>query len=92
MKHSMKHRVLFIVLIFTLCLAAPVIAGAENHTVQSGEEQQIPAGRPEGTTYKPVEKAADDSSMALVVAGVFGFPVAVWLVSRSVKRSRRTGK
>lgn len=52
----------------------------------------IPAGRPKNSDYKPVERAADDSSMAVVVASVFGLPVGAWLAARYMKKSRRSKK
>ena len=65
------------------------LATEQEGEVGVGEPTPIPAGRPDGVKYTPIEERADDSGMALIVVGIFGLPVAVWLVARTVKKSRR---
>ena len=57
------------------------------------EPAKIPAGRPTDPDYKPEEKAADNSYMALVSSAIFGTPVALWFVTRSIKKTaKKKGK
>ena len=58
---------------------------------QAQDPAEIPPG-PGDRGYKPIEEPADDSTMAIIVAVVFGLPVAVWLVVRSVKKAQKKPK
>ena len=77
------------VLLMLISLAGSAWATEHEGEVGVGEPTPIPAGRPDGVQYTPIEQRADDSGMALVTAGIFGLPIAVWLIARTVKRSRR---
>ncbi len=84
----MKRALPILIMIFLLISFAAPVLGAEAADPGVGEPTPIPAGRPAGAAYTPVEQRADDSGMALIVAMVFGLPVASWLVIRMVKKSR----
>ncbi len=86
-------RVFLIVVILMAVLAVPAVVFADSHGAgqASGEAPpEIPAGRAMDMGYEPVKQAADDSSMALVVVGVFMIPVAGWFIARSVKRTKKS--
>ena len=84
---------------FVVCLMAllvltslPAAAWASEHEDQGslGEPVPIPAGRPGGAGYTPIEQRADDSGMAMVVVTIFGLPVVIWLIARTIKKARKT--
>ncbi len=86
----MKRIVPFLfVLLMLFSFAGLAVAAEHEGETGVGEPTPIPAGRPAGAQYTPIEQRADDSGMALFTAGIFGLPIVVWLVARTVKRSRR---
>lgn len=69
------ERLLPVLLIVLIVIAFPTLVQAEDQ----------PA--PGDPGYKPLESRADDGGMAAIVALVFGFPVVVWLIVRTLKKS-----
>lgn len=99
-------RLLPILLISMIVVAFPTLVQAEDQPVPGGSGQGSGgtgagdmggmdmdgsgSGSPGDPGFKPVESRADDGGMAAIVALVFGFPVVVWLIARTLKKSARS--
>lgn len=96
-KISIYLLIIVSLMILTQSLSATAIAEEMPGMPDMDSEQQaqdpaeIPPG-PGDRGYKPIEEPADDSTMAIIVAVVFGLPVAIWLVVRSVKKAQKKPK
>ncbi len=100
------ERLLPVLLIVLIVIALPTLAQAEDQPVPGGSGQGSAgsgagdmdgmdmggsgSAAPGDPNYKPAEFRADDGGMAALVALVFGFPVVVWLIVRTIKKSARS--
>ena len=71
---------------------APGVSGQGSAGSGAGDMDGMDMGGSAGAVpgdpgYKPLESRADDGGMAAIVALMFGFPVAVWLIVRTLKKS-----
>lgn len=84
----MKLRTLTII-ILSLILLLVVAAAASAAEPATGTEM---SGDMKGMDHgddKPPQVSANDNTMAMVVSGIFGLPIAGWLVSRSVRKAKK---
>ncbi|MDP1807925.1 MAG: hypothetical protein Q8L35_00080 [Actinomycetota bacterium] len=81
----------FLLIVFILILLiVPAVAMAESMPGMPMEETQTGAAKDTNSAdHKPPEQRADDSTMAAVVSGIFGLPVAAWFITRSVRKAKK---
>ncbi len=80
-----------IVFIFSLPMAVMAEDMTDMPGMDGGQSDQAPV-EPGSPGYKPIEQPADDSTMAIIAAAVFGLPVLGWLVVRSAKKGKKKSK
>ncbi len=86
-------RLLPLLLIVMIVVAFPTLVQAEDQPASGGGAMDMGgsgSAAPGDPGYKPVESRADDGGMATIVALVFGFPVVIWLIVRTLKKSARS--
>ncbi len=94
-----KTALSFLVLAFILILLlVPAVGWAESMPgMDMGEGDAAGGAAPaaeaaDHRNYKPPEQPADDTAMAAIVSGVFGLPIAGWLVARSLRKAKKNSK
>lgn len=86
----MKQRTLIIIilsLILLLVVTAVATAADSMPGMDMGEGGDMKGMDHEN--YKPPQVPANDNTMAMVVSGIFGLPIAGWFVARSVRKAKK---
>lgn len=89
----MKQRTLIIIILsLILLLVVTAVATAADSMPGMDMGDGAKGGQMKGMDhgdYKPPQVPANDNTMAMVVSGIFGLPIAGWFVSRSVRKAKK---